>query len=79
MFEGVELGRSVSKQDFKAQLTELRTRLLNAQREIRQSQLPVIIIMAGVEGSGKGEVVNRLNEWFDTRGIQVQAYWDESE
>jgi polyphosphate:AMP phosphotransferase len=79
MFEGVELGRGVSKDEFKAQLTELRTRLLHAQREIRQQDIPVIIVIAGVEGAGKGEVVNRLNEWLDTRGVQVHAYWDETE
>jgi AMP-polyphosphate phosphotransferase len=78
MFEGVELGRSVSKDDYAAQLPELRTRLLQAQRELRLTNIPVIIIIDGVEGAGKGEVVNRLNEWLDTRGVQVQAYWDET-
>ncbi|MGD8925255.1 MAG: polyphosphate:AMP phosphotransferase [Thioalkalispiraceae bacterium] len=79
MFEGVELGRSVSKEDFNGQLTELRTRLLDAQRELRKHNIPMIIVIAGVEGAGKGEVVNRLNEWLDTRGVQVHAYWDETE
>ena len=79
MFEGAELGRSVSKADYKAQLPELRTRLLKAQWELRKSNVPVIIVIAGVEGAGKGEVVNRLNEWLDTRGVLVHAYWDETE
>jgi len=79
MFEGVELGRSVGKDDYHAQLPELRTRLAAAQRELRRLEIPVIIVIAGVEGAGKGEVVNRLNEWLDTRNLQVHAYWDETE
>ncbi len=79
MFEGVELGRSIGKADYQAQLPDLRTRLLANQRELRQLNIPLIILIAGVEGAGKGEVVNRLNAWLDTRGVQVQAYWDETE
>ena len=79
MFEGVELGRKVSKEDYKSQVPELRTRLVKAQWELRRLGIPVIIVIAGVEGGGKGEVVNRLNEWLDARGILVHAYWDETE
>jgi polyphosphate:AMP phosphotransferase len=32
-----------------------------------------------VEGAGKGEVVNRLNEWLDTRHVQTFAFWDETD
>jgi polyphosphate kinase 2 (PPK2 family) len=32
-----------------------------------------------VEGSGKGEVVNRLAEWLDPRGMRTHAFWDESD
>lgn len=35
--------------------------------------------MSGVEGAGKSEVVNRLTEWFDPRGVQVHAFWDETD
>jgi len=76
MFEGAELGRKVSKEDFKAEIPELRTRLLAAQRRARAAGLPVVVVVAGVDGAGKGEVVNRLNAWLDTRGVQVHAFWD---
>ncbi len=79
MFEGVELGRSVSKDDYNAQLPDLRTRLLAAQRKLRRMDVPIIIVIAGVEGAGRGEVINRLNEWLDNRNVQVHAYWDETE
>ncbi len=79
MFEGAELGRKVSKTEYKDQVPELRTRLLAAQRALRNSDIPVIIVVSGVEGAGKGEVVNRLYEWLDPRGLQTQAYWDETD
>ncbi|MGQ9830243.1 MAG: polyphosphate:AMP phosphotransferase [Thermochromatium sp.] len=79
MFEATKVGRSVSKQDYKEQQEKLRTQLLEAQRALRHANIPVIILIAGVEGAGKGEVVNRLNEWLDTRGVQTFAFWNESD
>jgi len=79
MFEATKVGRKVDKATFKAQQEELRTQLLLVQRELRQTDIPVVIIVAGVEGAGKGEVVNRLNEWLDARGVQSFAFWDETD
>lgn len=76
MFEATKVGRSVSKQDFKKQQETLRTELLAAQRELRAAGVPLVVIISGIEAAGKGEVVNRLNEWLDTRGIQTFAFWD---
>jgi polyphosphate kinase 2 (PPK2 family) len=53
--------------------------LLEAQRELTSSRIPVVVIVSGVEAAGKGEVVNRLNEWLDTRGVQTFAFWDLSD
>jgi polyphosphate:AMP phosphotransferase len=79
MFEAAKLGRKVSKETFKEEVPELRYRLLKTQRALRGSNTPVVVIISGVEGAGKGEVVNRLNEWLDTRGMQTFAFWDETD
>jgi polyphosphate:AMP phosphotransferase len=34
----------------------------------------VLILIAGVEGAGKGETVNLLNEWMDPRHIKTSAF-----
>ena len=75
MFEAAELGRSVSREDYEAQLPKLRAGLLEAQFRLRSSKLPVIIIVTGADGAGKGDVVHRLNEWLDPRGMDTQAFW----
>ncbi len=79
MFEATKVGRKVDKASFKEQQETLRTQLMEVQRELLQTDIPVIILITGVEGAGKGEVVNRLNEWLDTRGVQTFAFWDETD
>ncbi len=79
MFEAAKLGRKVSKSVYKEEIPELRTELLEAQRRLRTSNTSVIVIISGVEGAGKGEVVNRLMEWMDSRGVEIHAFWDETD
>jgi len=79
MFEATKVGRTVDKASFTAQQAALRTQLLEVQRELLHSDIPVVILICGVEGAGKGEVVNRLNEWLDTRGVRTFAFWDETD
>jgi len=79
VFEATKVGRKVDKETFKVQQEELRTQLLLVQRELKQTDIPVVVIISGVEGAGKGEVVNRLNEWLDARGVQTFAFWDETD
>jgi polyphosphate:AMP phosphotransferase len=79
MFEVAELGLKLTKQEFEDKAPELHTRLLEIQQELKDSSKSAIIIVSGVEGAGKGEVVNRLNEWLDSRGIKTTAFWDETD
>jgi polyphosphate kinase 2 (PPK2 family) len=53
----------------------LRAALLKAQYDLKlDGRFPVLILIAGVEGAGKGETVNLLNEWMDPRHIQTTAF-----
>jgi len=78
MFEAVELGRRLAKEDFEKQLPALRVRLIEAQQAIRQARIPVLVIVAGMDGAGKGEVVHHLNEWLDPRGLDTHTFWNVS-
>jgi polyphosphate:AMP phosphotransferase len=68
-----------TKSEYKQAVAVLRTRLLAVQQALRDSPVPVLVLVAGMEGAGKGEVVNRLNQWLDTRGVAVHAFWDETD
>ena len=74
MFEAAELGRSIPKEEYKARVPVLRTELLEVQRRLTTARFPVIVVFAGVDGAGKGETVNLLNEWMDPRWIVTRAY-----
>jgi polyphosphate:AMP phosphotransferase len=79
MFETLELGRSIKHKDFEVAETELRSRLLTKQFELAERPFPVIVIVSGVEGAGKGSVVHRFNKWMDPRLIDTHAFWDPSD
>lgn len=79
MFETAEVGHKVSKEEFVQAELELRSRLLDAQRRIRDAGFQTIVIVSGVEAAGKSEVVNRLHEWLDARGLSTAAFWDKSD
>ncbi len=79
MFEAAEVGHAVSKREFARREQTLRAQLLEAQRALGAAPFPVIVIVSGVEGAGKSEVVNRLSEWLDARGVRSVAFWDETD
>src|SRR6187551_1059063 len=74
MLISAELGRTLSKQDYEAALGGLRTALLKVQAEVEQAKVPVIIVLSGADGAGKGETLNLLSEWFDARFLRTEAY-----
>jgi polyphosphate kinase 2 (PPK2 family) len=74
MFQTAELGQKVSRDDFERVSNRLRTELLAVQQDLREADFPVIVVFAGVDGAGKGESVNLLNEWMDPRWIVTRAY-----
>ena len=75
MFETAELGRTISKNDFKKTAPVLREELLELQDQLRKSSaLQVVLVFAGVDGAGKGETVSLLNAWMDPRWLVTCAY-----
>ena len=75
MFESADLEHKVSKEEYKREEPKLREALLNAQFDLgAMKKFPVLIIIGGVDGAGKGETVNLLNEWMDPRHIVTYAF-----
>lgn len=75
MFESAEIGHSIDKDTYEKGVLELREALLEAQFELKQqARFPVVILINGIEGAGKGETVKLLNEWMDPRLIHVESF-----
>ncbi len=54
---------------------KLRKELLDAQFDFTEAGTETLLILVnGPDGAGKGEVLNRLNEWLDPRGVRTMAY-----
>ena len=80
MFESAEVGHKVEKAVYAKEEPKLREALLNAQFDLSENgKFAVLILIGGVDGAGKGETVNLLNEWMDPRHISTVAYGDPSD
>lgn len=53
---------------------KLRFQLLSAQLELaRNEDRAVVVLVTGHAGTGKGQLINRLNHWLENRLTEVQA------
>jgi polyphosphate:AMP phosphotransferase len=80
VFEAAELGQKVSKAQYAKEEPAMREALLDAQYELlQQKRRSVVILVNGVDGAGKGESVNLLNEWMDPRHLRSVAFGAETD
>jgi polyphosphate:AMP phosphotransferase len=80
MFESAELGHRITGREFDRKEPVLREALLKAQYDLlKDKNFPVVIVIGGVDGAGKGETVNILNEWMDPRHIVTHAFGEMSD
>ncbi len=80
MFESAELGHTVDKATFEVEVPKLREALLDAQMDLSKlAKFQVIILIGGVDGAGRGETVNLLNEWLDPRFVETHGMGEPSD
>jgi AMP-polyphosphate phosphotransferase len=79
VFDAAGTGHTLGKAAFERRRRALQAGLLAAQAALREAGVPVVIVIAGVETAGRGQVVKRLNEWLDARSVQSFAFWDETD
>lgn len=80
MFESAEIGHKIAKADYKKAVPTLRAELLDAQVELyEQGKIPVVLLISGQDGAGKGETINLLYEWMDARFLSTLAFAKPSE
>lgn len=74
MFETAELGRATSKEEYKKQEPVLRTGVLTVQYELRDSDFPVVLVIAGTDRLGGADLMNLLHEWMDARYLEANVF-----
>ncbi len=75
----MEKARALSrmpKHAYEARVPEVREALIQLQVALQSASFPVLLVIAGDEAAGKGDVVNILNGWLDPRGVETFAFHD---
>jgi AMP-polyphosphate phosphotransferase len=75
MFESALIEHKLAKKEYERAEPELRTRLVEAQLELlERRRFATVILVTGMDGAGKSEVIHKLLEWLDPRHVRVAAY-----
>jgi polyphosphate:AMP phosphotransferase len=69
----------LTKKQYTARLPALREELVQLQVQLKDAPFTVLLIVAGVAGSGRGDLLNTLGEWLDPRGVETFALQSPSE
>ncbi len=64
----------LSKKAYEARVPLLREGLVQLQVKLKDARFKIVLILAGVEGSGRGETINTLGGWLDPRGVETFAF-----
>jgi AMP-polyphosphate phosphotransferase len=64
----------VPKKAYEARIGQLRERLVQLQVELKQQPFSVLLIVAGVAGAGRGDLLNALGGWLDPRGVETFSF-----
>jgi polyphosphate:AMP phosphotransferase len=79
MFEAVETGSRLSKEEFEKLEAELRVELITLQQRLRTADFAMVVVLTGDDRAGVNEAANLLHAWMDPRGIETAAFGPPSE
>lgn len=79
MFKSITLGQSYSNKEYKKVEGELKLKLFELQQACEQNKLSVLITLSGVEGSGRGDVLNTISSWLDIKKVRNHTFWNPSD
>jgi len=64
----------LAKRTYQARARVLREALVRLQVDLKKVPFKVLLILAGPEGAGRGNLLNTLAEWLDPRGVETFSY-----
>ncbi len=71
--------RRLPKKDYEARAAVLREKLVQLQVRLKEAPFKILLIVAGVEGAGTGDLLNTLGSWLDPRGVETFSFRDPSD
>ena len=71
VLSGIDLSKSLTKEQYKKELDGLQKRLGNLHNELYRLRIPVVLGFEGWDAGGKGGAIKRLTSHLDPRGYQV--------
>jgi len=75
MLASAEIGHRIAREDYQREEPALREGLLNAQYDLLERKRgPILVLISGIEGGGRGEIANQLTSWMDPRHVRVNAF-----
>lgn len=79
MFKQFQTDIKMSKDEYEKRLLELRTELIRTQYKFKDYKRPMILVLTGLDGAGKGDMVNALADVMDSRLLEVATFWQETD
>ncbi len=76
MFGSISLGQNYSSKDYKELEPQLQMKLFALQEKCEELNIPVLITIAGLDGTGRGKIVNLLSKWFDAKKMRNHTFWN---
>jgi len=74
LYGGVEPEKSkIGRKQFKKELLPLQVELLKLQEHVKDSNIPVAIVMEGRDSAGKGSTIRKMTEYLDPKYYKVVA------
>ncbi|WP_349672024.1 polyphosphate:AMP phosphotransferase [Lacrimispora sp.] len=71
VLSGVDLTKSISKEDYKKEIDRLQKKLEFLHSQIYRMRIPVVLGFEGWDAAGKGGAIKRLTSHLDPRGYKV--------
>ncbi|MFI3171769.1 MAG: polyphosphate:AMP phosphotransferase [Eubacteriales bacterium] len=78
MLNSVNLNLLIKKEEYKQRIDTLELRMGELQRQCRELKIPIVIVVEGLEISGKGIQIGKLMKALDPRGFRVHSMQEES-
>src|SRR6478735_26069 len=69
-----QASQRMTKKAYATRAGMLREKLVQLQVELKPAPFKVLLLVAGPEGAGRGDLLNALAEWLDPRGVETFSY-----